>query len=68
MKNREVRFVILLTDEERAVIEELAKREHLAASTYARRLLLKDAIEKGFFDDEPKEQNDKRKGWLFGGK
>jgi hypothetical protein len=65
---RENRFVILLTEEERAVIEELAKKEHLSASTYARRLLLKEAIDRGFFDDENEPNQDKRKGWRFGNK
>lgn len=44
---RENRFVILLTDEERQMIEELAKREKLSASTYARRMLLLYAQERG---------------------
>lgn len=41
------RFCILFTEEERAMIEELAAREKLSASTYARKLLLEMAEQRG---------------------
>jgi hypothetical protein len=44
---RENRFVILLTEKERQVVEALAKIEKLPASTLARRRLLFEAEQRG---------------------
>lgn len=44
---RENRFVILMTEEEREAIEQLARQERLTASTLARRILLFEAQQKG---------------------
>ena len=43
---RHNRFVIMLNESERKIIEELAKKEKLPASTMARRMLLLKAQEK----------------------
>lgn len=44
---RENRFVILLTEDERQIVEALAEAEKLPASTLARRRLLFEAEQRG---------------------
>lgn len=44
---RESRFVILMTEEEKKAIEELASIERLPATTWARRILLLEAQQRG---------------------
>ena len=72
MARRTSLLQIRLTDEELAVIERLAASEHLPVSTYARRLLLKDAIDKGLYDesatDDAPSNDTQKRNWLFGNK
>ena len=44
---RKNRFVILMNEQEREAVEQLAKRERLPASTFARRRLLQEAEQRG---------------------